>query len=139
MNEGIVGNPGKIHLNDKEQHMSKYNVSVRQSGDHSTSVVGDSTQFISNFTSASSATDLVKLLKVIRHEIKALDIPTDAKTAADQEVNRAIVEAQKDPPDKPQLAASLKNTVEIIKKSASVAMSMGKFWTLIKKALEWVS
>ncbi len=119
--------------------MSKYRIHVKQSGNHSTSIVGDHTQLISNFNALSSVQDLIKVLKAIRKEIEVMDIPADVKEKANLEVGRAIIQAKKEKPDKPKLLESLKNTATLVTKSASIAVGVGKFWTLLRKAIAWLS
>ena len=116
--------------------MGKYNVNVKQAGDRSTSVVGDHAQVISKSTS--SAQDLVRLLKAIRNELDRMEIPPDAKDKARLEVDRAIVQAEKEEPDKPTLMRSLKNAAEIIKHSSTIVLGTTKFWTLVGRAIKWM-
>ena len=116
--------------------MGTYNVNVRQSGDRSTSVVGDHNQVISK--SASSSQDLLRLLKAIRYELDRVGIPSDAKDKAKLEIDRAIVQAEKEEPDKSTLMRSLKNAAEIIKHSSTIVLGTTKFWTLVGRAIKWM-
>jgi hypothetical protein len=116
--------------------MSTYNVNVKQSGNQSTSVVGDHAQVISK--PSSSPQDLVRLLKAIRNELDRMNLPSDAKAKARLEVDRAIVQAEKDEPDKPTLIRSLKNAAEVIKHSSSIVLGTSKFWPLVRKAIQWM-
>jgi hypothetical protein len=119
--------------------MGTYHVNVKQSGSHATSVVGDNAQVVANFGPAFSVDDLLKLLKEIKTEIDHMDIPEETKEEAKTEVDRAIVQANKDQPDKSKLVENLKSVTEIIKKSTSIALGVAKFWTLIRKAIEWAT
>jgi hypothetical protein len=117
--------------------MTTYNINVKQTGEHATSLVGEHAQVISNFSPESSVQDLLKLLKTIRQEIEQIDIPSDAKDEAKLEVDRAMLQAQKAEPDKPKLVESLKNAAEIVKNSSTIALGVTQFWTFIRKAIEW--
>ena len=114
--------------------MGTYNVNVKQSGDRSTSVVGDHAQVISK--SSSSSQDLLRLLKAIRNELDRVEIPSDAKDKAKLEIDRAIVQAEKEEPDKPTLMRSLKNAAEIIKHSSTIVLGTAKFWALVGRAIK---
>ena len=116
--------------------MSTYNVNVKQSGDRSTSVVGDHAQVISK--PSFSPQDLLRLLKAIRNEVERMDIPLDAKDKARLEIDKAIVQAEKEEPDKPTLIRSLKNAAEVIKHSSSIVLGTSKFWALVRKAIQWM-
>ncbi len=119
--------------------MSKYQISIKQSGSHSTSVTGDYAQLITNFNTSSSVQDFLEVLKAIRKEIEIMDIPTDVKEKAGIEVDRAIVQAKKAKPDKTKLLERLKNVTDTVTKSTAIAMGVGKFWTLLRKAIAWLS
>ena len=119
--------------------MSKYHININQSGDHSTSVIGDHTQLIAHFNTSSSVEDLLKVLNAIRREIDIMDIPADVKDEAGLEVEQAIIQAKEHEPDKPKLRGHLENIAEIVKRSATIALGVGNFWTLLRKAIEWVA
>lgn len=119
--------------------MSKYSITVKQTGAHATSVVGDNAQLIANFSTSSSADDFMKLLASIRKEIDVMGIPADVKDEAALHVDHAIIQAKKESPDKSKLAEYLKKAADIVKDSSTLAIGVSQFWTLIRKAIEWAS
>ncbi len=119
--------------------MSKYHINVTQNGAHAASVIGDQTQLITNFSTTSSGEDFLKLLKALHGELETMDIPADVKNEADGELRRAIAQAQQTPPDKSTLLESLKNIGEMMKNSTAIAVGIGKFWPLLRKAIEWLT
>lgn len=120
--------------------MSKYQISVTQSGNQSTSVVGDQAQIISQTHSSTSSEEFLSVLKALREELNGLALPLQVKEEATHEVDRAIEHARQDtPPDKPKLLDILKRVTDIVKKPSSIAIGMGQFWTLLRKAIEWVA
>lgn len=118
--------------------MSKYQITVKQTGNQSTSVVGDQTQFIANFHPSSSIKDFLTVLKVLRQELDVIALPAEVKDQAVQEVDRAIKQAQDTPPDKPKLLAILNKVGEIVKSSSAIAVGAGQFLRLLQKAITWL-
>lgn len=116
--------------------MSTYRVNVKQSGDQSTSIVGNHAQVISK--PAFSPQDLLGVLTAIRNELDRMDIPSDARDKARLEVDRAILQAKEDEPDKPSLIRNLRNAAEIIKHSSSIVLGTSQFWALARKAIQWM-
>ena len=119
--------------------MGTYTVNVTQTGAHSTSVVGDHAQVIANFGPSSSVDDLLKLLQEVKQEIEQMDVSEELKEEAQVEVSRAIVQAKKKLPDKSKLLESLKSAAELLKKPATIALGVTRFWMLIRKAIEWAT
>jgi hypothetical protein len=117
--------------------MGNYNMTLKQTSNHATSIGGDHAQRILGFNPASSVQDLLQLLKTIREELDRIDIPLDRKYEAKYEVEQAIRQAKKGKPDKPALTDNLKNVAEIVKRSSTTTLGIAQFWTLIRKALEW--
>jgi hypothetical protein len=119
--------------------MATYHVNVQQTGAQSTSVVGDHARVLSNFGPGSSAQDLLTLLEAIRAELDQMDLPADVRDEARLEVERAMLQAKREEPDKHKLVESLKNAADVVKRASSIALGVAKFWTLVRKAIEWAS
>lgn len=119
--------------------MSKYQISVTQSGNQSTSVVGDQAQVISQVYPSSSLEEFVTVLKALRKELNVMSLPSDVKEEAAHEVERVIERAKEVPPNKPKLLDMLKKVADIVKKPSSIAIGVGQFWTLLRKAMEWLA
>ncbi|GAK55736.1 hypothetical protein U27_02694 [Candidatus Vecturithrix granuli] len=118
--------------------MSKYQITVKQTGNQSTSVVGDQTQFLVNFNPSSSIEDFLAVLKALRQELDVITLPANAKDQAMHEVDRAIKQAKDTPPDKPKLLEMLNKAGEIVKSSSAIAAGAGQFWKLLRKAIAWL-
>ena len=118
--------------------MSKYHITVKQTGNQSTSVVGDQTQFMANFNSSSSIEDFLTVLKSLRQELDGIALPADVKNQAVDVVDRAIEQAKDAPADKPKLLEMLNKAGEIVKSSSVIAVGAGQFWRLLQKAIAWL-
>lgn len=118
--------------------MSKYHITVKQTGNQSNSVVGDQTQFMVNFNPSSSIEDFLAVLKALRQELDVIALPADVKDQAVHEVDRAIKKAKDVPPDKPKLLEMLNKAGEVVKSSSSIAVGVGQFWRLLRKAIAWL-
>lgn len=118
--------------------MPKYQINIKQSGNHSTALTGDYARLITNFNTFSPVQDAIEVLRAIRKEIEVMDIPADVREEADLEVDRAITQLKKEEPDKSKVLESLKKVADTIKNSASIALGVGKFWILLRKAIEWL-
>ena len=118
--------------------MSKYHLTVKQTGNQSTSVVGDQTQFMANFHPSSSIEDFLVVLKALRQELDVIALPAEVKDQAVHAVDRAIDQAKDVPPDKPKLIEMLNKAGEIVKRSSAIAIGAGQFWRLLQKAIAWL-
>lgn len=118
--------------------MSKYHVTVNQTGNQSTSIVGDQAQFMANFHPSSSIEDFLTVLKSLRQELEGMKLPAEVKDHAMQKVERAIEQAKDVPPEKPKLLDTLNKAADIVKKSSSIAIGAEQFWALLRKAIAWL-
>ena len=118
--------------------MAKYQISVTQSGNQSTSVVGDQAQVISSTHAPISVEEFMTMLKAMREELNRMALPVKVKEEVVHEVDRAIEHAKDTPPDKPKLLDTLQKVADTVKKSSAIASGVGQFWTLLRKAMEWL-
>jgi hypothetical protein len=90
-----------------------------------------------NLTQQAPVAELLALLEKVKQDLSVLPVPQEVKEDVEHEVQGALRQAQRNPPDRKKIADSLREAVSVLEESSKTVKAAVAVGNMLGQGLIW--